>query len=497
MNIRSIMKKLSVMCKDLLPVIAAVLVVLAVGATLISADSQTEARDEFILEPLSLPEIAEVAAASNGMELSLTKRELPSKEEAPGTVGGGASGSGGQTSLSFQDGGTYKDGTYSGSARGFGGNISVSVTVKGGRISSIIVTGASGETSSYFTKAKAVLNRIIDKQSPNVDTVSGATYSSNGLINAVKVALNKARSDGKEDETQAVKPIESESAEESTSPAIDEIPVYKNGHFTGTGQGFGGSIKVKVTIKKGKITEIEVVKARKETPKYLKKAKKLISSVIKKQSIDGVDAISGATFSSNGIKDAIANALKKALKNPPEDPEKPSESESESAEEPSGQESAESDESSAEEPSSEESSSDESQMGEESTSDTNPGGEESSMDESSKEESQDYKYADGSYAGRADVSQYGYQVIATVIIRNHEIAEVSVDTTNRSDDNESYIYNAVNGKMKAGKRLPGIPAQVVNQQGTDGVDAVSGATYTSKAILKAVNQALEAAQAAR
>ena len=89
--------------------------------------------------------------------------------------------------------GEYKDGTYRGSAQGFGGTVVVEVTIRDGKITGITVISASGETGSYFARAKAVISSIIGSQSTNVDAVSGATYSSNGIIKAVRNALKKAR----------------------------------------------------------------------------------------------------------------------------------------------------------------------------------------------------------------------------------------------------------------------------------------------------------------
>ena len=70
--------------------------------------------------------------------------------------------------------GTWKDGTYTGSGKGFGGTISVKVTVKDGKISAIDVTSASGETASYFSKAKGIIPKMISGQTTNVDAASGA-----------------------------------------------------------------------------------------------------------------------------------------------------------------------------------------------------------------------------------------------------------------------------------------------------------------------------------
>lgn len=86
----------------------------------------------------------------------------------------------------------YKDGTYTGSAQGFGGAITVEVTLAGDEITNIQVTSAPGEDSAYLSQGEGVISSIISAQSTDVDTVSGATFSSTGIINAVVDALGKA-----------------------------------------------------------------------------------------------------------------------------------------------------------------------------------------------------------------------------------------------------------------------------------------------------------------
>ena len=90
--------------------------------------------------------------------------------------------------------GAFTDGTYAGSGKGYGGQISVKVIVKDGSIDDIQVTDSSGESTSYFNSAVSILDNMLDEQTWDVDAVSGATLSSNGLRNAVKSALEKAKS---------------------------------------------------------------------------------------------------------------------------------------------------------------------------------------------------------------------------------------------------------------------------------------------------------------
>lgn len=86
----------------------------------------------------------------------------------------------------------YKDGTWKGSAEGFNGDIAVDVTISGRKITSVDITSADGEDSAYLTMAKNIIPEIIDAQSAEVDTISGATFSSTGIKNAVAQALEGA-----------------------------------------------------------------------------------------------------------------------------------------------------------------------------------------------------------------------------------------------------------------------------------------------------------------
>ena len=86
----------------------------------------------------------------------------------------------------------YKDGTYIGEADGFGGTVKVEVIVKKQKIKEVNIVSADGEDGSYLTMAKDIIPKILDAQSVEVDTISGATFSSTGIENATKQALEKA-----------------------------------------------------------------------------------------------------------------------------------------------------------------------------------------------------------------------------------------------------------------------------------------------------------------
>lgn len=85
----------------------------------------------------------------------------------------------------------YKNGTFSGSGEGFGGTITVNVTIETDKIINISVVSASDD-EPYWSEGKGIISRILSAQSTNVDTVSGATFSSGGIRDAVKAALSSA-----------------------------------------------------------------------------------------------------------------------------------------------------------------------------------------------------------------------------------------------------------------------------------------------------------------
>lgn len=91
-----------------------------------------------------------------------------------------------------KDGGNYTDGTYTGQAQGFGGPIEMQVTVESGKITKLDILSAEKEDTAYLDAAKAIIDTIIENQSTEVDTVSGATFSSTGIKEATKKALEGA-----------------------------------------------------------------------------------------------------------------------------------------------------------------------------------------------------------------------------------------------------------------------------------------------------------------
>ena len=323
-----------------------------------------------------------------------------------------------------------EDGVYKGTGTGFAGDITVSVQIKDKQIVSIDIISSSDD-EAFFTRAKAVIDKIIEGQTLDVDTVSGATFSSRGIINAVKNALT-----GEKDTNETGQAQSGGSAVMGSSTsvaAVEEPDGYKDGIYYGTGTGFGGPLKVKVEISDGKITSIQIVE-NSDGSSYISKASALISSIISKQSTN-VDTVSGATYSSVGIIQAVRNALSQAATN--------------------------------------------GSSTEDST--TNNGNSNSASDSSDDNMSSltgTVPYKEGIYYGTAE--GYSGDVSVAVVIQEHTIKAILI--TEHSDD-EAFFNRAME-----------VVKKVIKTQKTDDVDAVSGATYSSEGLLNAIKNALKQAE---
>ena len=140
---------------------------------------------------------------ANRVQNQSAAAESNSSDETATDASGNSSYNTENTDSSASDSGTsddsadnvYKDGTYTGEAQGYGGTIQGEVTLSGDEITSINVVSAPGEDSAYLSQAESVIDSIIGAQSTDVDTVSGATFSSTGILNAVDEALGKAENE--------------------------------------------------------------------------------------------------------------------------------------------------------------------------------------------------------------------------------------------------------------------------------------------------------------
>ena len=302
---------------------------------------------------------------------------------------------------------SYTPGTYSAVAQGFGGDVIASVTVSDQEITLVDLQGA-GETPGIGSLALEQLPAaIIEKQSSQVDAVTGATITSDAVVAAVTDAL--AQASGQKEvtvlETTAAEETEAETEEETTTAAeteavAEELPA---GTYRAKAKGMMGDVEVEVVMNGTEIISVTVL-SHDETAGLSDPAiEQIPAAVVAAQSAD-VDAVSGATVTSEAIMTAVAQCLEQAA---------------------DGTEQAE---------------------------------------------------AGGSGTYTAQAKGMMGDVKVEVVIADGKIESVSV----------------VSHDETAGLSDPAIelvPQAIVEAQGTD-VDTVSGATVTSEAIIKAVDECL-------
>ena len=318
------------------------------------------------------------------------------------------------------------DGIYEGTGTGFAGKITVSVEIKDKKIVAITILNVEADDAAFFNRAKGVIDRIIQSQNLDVDVVSGATYSSRGIISAVKNALTGEKDSGKTAENPG-------QGQGSTSVAeVADAAAYKDGTYYGSATGFAGPIKVKVVISGGKIVTVEIVSTS-DGSSYIGKASVITGKIVSSQSTN-VDTVSGATYSSVGIINAVRNALAQAAVD--------------GSTVPASTENTEQNELQNQTP-------------------------------PTPAVSGNFPYSDGMYYGTAE----GYlgDVKVAIVLKNKTIQSVEI----LKNEDDAAFFN----------RARAVTGNIVKNQ-TTSVDVVSGATYSSNGIINAVKAALESAAAA-
>lgn len=319
------------------------------------------------------------------------------------------------------------DGVYKGTGTGYAGDITVAVQIKDKQIVAIDILSSSDD-AAFFKRAQAVIDKIIEGQTLDVDTVSGATYSSRGIISAVKNALTGEKDSGTTGQSQSGSGA---AAGSSTSVAAVEDPsAYKDGTYYGTGTGFGGTLKVKVEISGGKITSIQIMENQ-DGSEYISKASALINTIIQNQSTN-VDTVSGATYSSVGIIQAVRNALSQAAV---------------------------------------------STSGTTTSGEAGNAGNSGNQNQDTSAATGNFPYKEGIYYGTAE--GYSGDVSVAVVIQEKSIKAILITETS---DDEAFFQRAM-----------GVVKNVLKTQSME-VDTVSGATYSSKGILGAIQNALKQAE---
>lgn len=354
--------------------------------------------------------LAAVKNALTGAKDTSSPKAAADSGTGSGSGSGGSGSSGGSAgSMSLvKTPSKLKDGVYTGVGQGFGGAMTVQVTVSGGRISDVRVL-SNQDTPAYFQKASVLCGRIVSNNGvAGLDTVSGATYSSRGILVGASNAISKA---GTSDSAKTPDATPTVSPTLSPTPEPKADGTWKDGVYTGSGQGFGGTTKVQVTVKEGKIAGVKVL-SNEDTASFFSRASVLCSTVVEKNGVEGVDTISGATLSSRGILDAVRDALSQA------------------------------------------------------------GGKKKETDDDKV--NADEVYTDGTYTGSG--KGYGGKTSVQVTVSGGKVSSVEVT---ENHDTEAFF-----------RRASSLCSAIVENNGVLGLDSVSGATYSSRGILVGAAKAL-------
>ena len=408
-----------------------------------------------------------LGAIQNALTGEVVNNPLPPKQETSEPI----------VEEPFEAPSAYRDGVYTASAQGFGGPITVQVTVQNDTITDISILSHDGETTSYFARARKVVSEILTTGTPDVDSVSGATYSSTGILNAVKRALAKAAVDAEPVEEPAETPV----TEPQGDAAEPEGPTYVDGVYTGTGESTRGPVTVSVTVTDGRVAGVTIVPTQTEPEEksFWEKAKDAWKTLVSGKQ-DDADT-DGGYYLAEELEGAIQDALKQAqsgaaVSEPAEE---------EPASQPAASE-AQPETPAVQEPAAE-------------VSAASARAEEPAASSAPAEEAAPAapRYRDGTYTATVvctDDAVFHYDVRVTITVSGGAVTDVQAvkenDTSEEPADNRRYLDFARNGKNYGGVQHPGLVSQILEKQSADEVDLISGATYSSKALQVAAQQAL-------
>ncbi len=195
------------------------------------------------------------------------------------------------TAPAAAEGGAYTAGTYSASEQGFGGPVTVTITTSDSEITDVAIEGADETPGVGGAAFEPLQQAILDAQSAEIDAVSGATITSDAVKKAAANAIAQAKG-------------------EASADAGAEL-AFTAGTYTGTADGYNGPVEVSVTFDDKAVTAIEVT-ASGETEHVGDIAYDILIPQMIEANGTGVDSVSGATFSSRALKEAVNAAAEEA-----------------------------------------------------------------------------------------------------------------------------------------------------------------------------------------
>ncbi len=194
-------------------------------------------------------------------------------------------------SATFVSAADFKPGTYEATGKGYSEafDVTVKVTVNETAITAVEIEG-EGEVPFGIPLFKQYGDSLIGRSDAKIDAVTGATMTRNGISEAVEKALAEARGES----TQNNAPVS-----------------FTPGEYSASAEGYIGTVTVKVTFDKEKITDIKI-ESQNETEHVGDVAFDIMIPEMLKANGAGVDGVSGATFSTRALRNAVISAAEKA-----------------------------------------------------------------------------------------------------------------------------------------------------------------------------------------
>ena len=185
----------------------------------------------------------------------------------------------------------FTAGEYEASAQGFGGPVTVKVTVDADTVTAVEVTG-EGETPALGGAAIEGYNTSLVgvTDADSVDVTSGATVTSTAVKEAFADALAQAKGE---------------------AVANDAAIAFKAGTYTASAKGYNGDVTVSVTFSDDAVTAIEVTDSSETAHVGDVAFEPMIADMLAANG-SGVDSVSGATFSSAALRNAVNDAAEQA-----------------------------------------------------------------------------------------------------------------------------------------------------------------------------------------
>ena len=228
-----------------------------------------------------------------GMEAIERKAAVPASEEpAAQSAETAAPAEPASASLSADTAGEFQAGTYTATANGFGGPVEVSLTVgEAGGITNVEITGDAETPDVGGAAIPTLASRILEAQSAEIDGVSGATFTSQAVLEAAANAIAQASGQ-----------------EVMAAPKAEGDNLFIPGTYTGSSKGFGGDVDVTVTVSEKSIDALTIDGSH-ETENIGSFAVDMLDDRILEAQTPNVDALTGATVTSNAVFRALNQAL--------------------------------------------------------------------------------------------------------------------------------------------------------------------------------------------